>query len=259
VQIDDEVDQIGRPCPVDVALGGGIRTNLAALAAALGPEDRAARRRSAAVERVNLAMRTKVAEEGAAAAGGAPLSPLAAAHVIGANLPESATLVEEAITLGIPLRRALRIDRPGHYLHTVGGGLGWGIGAAVGVGLGRPGMPVVATVGDGSAAFGVHGLWTAARQCVPVLVVVANNGEYRTLKQTSVARGGAASVTETYLGMDLTAPQLDWPAIAQGFGVAARQVTTGAELAELVRDVDQLKEPLLVDLALQTYAEASRS
>jgi benzoylformate decarboxylase len=259
VQIDDEGDQIGRPCPVDVALGGGIRTNLRALAAALGSDDRGARRRNAAVERVNLAMRTKVAEEGAAAAGSTPLSPLAAAHVIGANLPESATLVEEAITLGVPLRRALRIDRPGHYLHTVGGGLGWGIGAAVGVGLGRPGLPVVAAVGDGSAAFGVHGLWTAARQGVPILVVVANNGEYRTLKQTSVARGGAASVTETYLGMDLRAPRLDWPAIARGFGVAARQVTSGAELAELVRDVDHLEEPLLIDLEMQSYAQAARA
>jgi benzoylformate decarboxylase len=204
-------------------------------------------------------MRTKVAEEGAAAASSTPLTPLAAAHVIGANLPESATLVEEAITLGVPLRRALRIDRPGHYLHTVGGGLGWGIGAAVGVGLGRPGLPVVVAVGDGSAAFGVHGLWTAARQGVPVLVIVANNGEYRTLKQTSAARGGAASVAETYLGMDLSGPRLDWPALARGFGVAARRVTTGAELAELVRDVDQLSEPLLVDLAMQPYADSGRS
>jgi hypothetical protein len=36
-------------------------------------------------------------------------------------------------------------------------------------------------------------------------------------------------------------------------------VTTGAELAELVRDVDHLEEPLLIDLAMQAHAEASRA
>ena len=71
--------------------------------------------------------------------------------------------------------------------------------------------------------------------------------------------GAPASVAETYLGMDLTAPRLDWPALARGFGVASRQVTTGAELAELVRDVDQLEEPLLVDLAMQSYSDAGRA
>ncbi|MEQ6903341.1 thiamine pyrophosphate-dependent enzyme [Nocardioides sp. YIM 152588] len=167
-------------------------------------------------------------------------------------------VVEEAITLGLPLRRALRIDRPGHYLHTIGGGLGWGIGAAVGARLGRPDLPVVAVVGDGCATFGMHGLWTAAHQRTPVLVVVANNGEYRTLKQTTLAHGGAAARSRTFLGMDLAEPRLDWASLATGLGVTATRVTAAADLAAVVAEADRLSAPLLVDLAVAPLAEDER-
>jgi benzoylformate decarboxylase len=82
--------------------------------------------------------------------------------VLAAALPEDAVLVEEAITVGVHLRRVLRRDTPGGYVHTVGGGLGWGIGAAVGHRLGAPDRPVVAVLGDGSAMFGLQGLWTSS-------------------------------------------------------------------------------------------------
>ncbi|WP_316316304.1 thiamine pyrophosphate-dependent enzyme, partial [Clavibacter michiganensis] len=114
----------------------------------------------------------------------APLAPWAAAHAVAAGLPPGAVVVEEAITVGLLLRRMVRLERPGSYTHTVGGGLGWGIGAAVGRALAEPGRPVVAVLGDGGTLFGLQGLWSAARQAVPVLFVVMGNGAYRTLQDT---------------------------------------------------------------------------
>jgi len=73
--------------------------------------------------------------------GDAPLDPAAAAHAIAANLPPDAVVVEEAITSGVQLRRFLRLDRPRSLVHTVGGGLGSGIGMAVGTRLGDPSRP----------------------------------------------------------------------------------------------------------------------
>ena len=130
----------------------------------------------------------------------APLAPWAAAHAVARGLPPDAVVVEEAITVGLLLRRLVRLDRPGSYTHTVGGGLGWGIGAAVGRALAEPGRPVVAVLGDGCALFGLQGLWSAARSAAPVLFVVMNNGAYRTLQDTYEAMGGQGRLSRHRVG-----------------------------------------------------------
>ncbi|MEQ6902577.1 thiamine pyrophosphate-binding protein, partial [Nocardioides sp. YIM 152588] len=50
IQVDDEADQLGRPVPADLALGGDLRANLAALAAGLGSGSAESAARAAAVE-----------------------------------------------------------------------------------------------------------------------------------------------------------------------------------------------------------------
>jgi benzoylformate decarboxylase len=253
VQVDDEPAELGRPVVPAVAVGGGLRANLAALAEALGPPGPDARSRAAELAARSVRQRTEIGDAGLAADPHSPMDPVAAAHAVAVNLPESATLVEEAITTGLLVRRALRIDRPGHFLHTIGGGLGWGIGAAIGARLGRPDSPVVAVIGDGCAAFGMQGLWTAARYSVPVLFVVADNREYRTLKQTITRQGGPAARAQVFPGMDLDQPAIDWPALARSLGVTARRVEHAAELADAVRTVADLTAPLLLDVPLRPY------
>ena len=56
-----------------------------------------------------------------------------------------------------------------------GGGIGWGLPAAIGVKLALPERPVIALVGDGSAMYTCQALWTAARESVPVVYVIFNN------------------------------------------------------------------------------------
>jgi benzoylformate decarboxylase len=255
VQLDDEPAQLGRFGVPAVAVSGGLRANLWALAKALGPPDGASRRRAADLDTRSVQQRTAVADRGLVAEPGAPMDPAAAAHAIATHLPESATLVDEAITTGLLLRQALRIDRPGHFLHTIGGGLGWGIGAAIGARMGRPDSPVVAVLGDGCAAFGMQGLWTAARYSVPVLFVVINNQEYRTLKQTITARGGPAAKAQTYPGMDLDQPAIDWPQLALSLGVASCRVEHAADLGELVRTAGGLAAPLLVEVPVRGFSD----
>jgi benzoylformate decarboxylase len=253
VQVDDEPEQIGRSGDPAVVISGGVRANLQLIAAALGGPDAAARVRAADLAERSVRQRTEVADRGRAASGGTPMDPAAAAHAIATHLPESATLVEEAITTGMLLRPALRIDRPGHFLHTIGGGLGWGIGAAIGARLGRPDSPVVAVVGDGCAAFGMQGLWTAARYAVPVLFIVIDNQEYRTLKQTITARSGAAAKAQSFPGMDLAPPAIDWPALATALGVAATRADNATDLAETVRAAASLTAPLLVQVPVHPF------
>ena len=159
------------------------------------------------------------------------------------------------------LRRVLRQDRPGSYVHTVGGGLGWGIGAAVGHRLGDPERPVVAVLGDGCAMFGLQGLWTAARYRVPAAFVVMSNGEYRTLKDTLDHMGSRSSSAGRYVGLDLGLDaepgpaRLDWTAAARFFGVASVRVESAEHLRETVARAGRLDGPLLIEAPVLGHDE----
>jgi acetolactate synthase-1/2/3 large subunit len=74
---------------------------------------------------------------------------------------------------------------PGSYLaHPPAGGLGWGLGAALGAKLAAPDRTVVATLGDGAYIFSVPtACHLAARMHgIPVLAVVFNNGSWDAVK-----------------------------------------------------------------------------
>ncbi|MFG2002840.1 thiamine pyrophosphate-binding protein [Spirillospora sp. NPDC048911] len=250
VQADADPAEIGRNFPAHAGLAGDLRGTLRALAERLPDEVPAAKERLRAVTAESADRRTELDRRARAAYGPAPLAPLAAAHAIAAALPPGAVLIEEAITVGVLLRGTQRLDRPGSYVHTVGGGLGWGIGAAIGTRLAVPSRPVIAVLGDGSATFGLQGLWTAARYGLPVLFLVMNNGEYRTLKDTLDERG---HISPPYAGLDLCPPALDWLAAARLFGVEGRRVGSAAGLAELVAAAPRLPGPLLAEVPITAH------
>ncbi|MFG2549726.1 thiamine pyrophosphate-binding protein [Streptomyces sp. NPDC048581] len=247
VQLDSDPDEIGRNFPVDAGLVGALAPSLHRLAALLGDRvtDHTAKARILRAGERHSAERDRAESAARAAYSKAPLAPWAAAHAVARGLPPDAVVVEEAITVGLLLRRFVRLDRPGSYTHTVGGGLGWGIGAAVGRALAEPGRPVVAVLGDGSTMFGLQGLWSAARQAAPVLFVVMGNGAYRTLQDTYEAMGGKGTCPGTDLG------QLDFTQAAAFFGVDAVRAESAAQLRELVAGAGKLKGPLLVDVPLR--------
>jgi benzoylformate decarboxylase len=258
VQVDSDPAEVGRNFTVAAGLIGSVPGTLRLLAAALDRRLPQAAARLAAAGVGAAARRAEVDADAQDRYGGAPLDPRAAAHAVAAGLPADAVVVEEAITVGMELRRVLRQDQPGSYVHTVGGGLGWGIGAAVGTRLGRPDRPVVAVLGDGCAMFGLQGLWSAARYQVPVMYVVMNNGEYRTLKDTLDAGKSRSTVTGRYVGLDLAPPALDWSAAARLFGLRALRVGSAAELRDVVATAGALDGPVLVEVPIMNHAEEHR-
>lgn len=233
VQLDDDPAELGRNFPVELGLTGGIRASLTELVSQVG-------RRSGP-----LPADTTLTSGNTLSNAPGPLTGADAAAAIADGLPADAIVVDEAITVGVRLRPLLRLSQPGSFVHTVGGGLGWGIGAAVGTRMARADRPVVAVLGDGCALFGLQGLWSAARYHVPVLFCVMNNGEYRTLKDTLGEFYGPGP----HPGLDLG--RMEWSKAALFFGVAARRVDSAEELREVVASVGSLSEPLLVDVPLR--------
>ena len=254
LQLDTDPAEPGRGFPVDLGLVGDLGATLAALTRLLHGRVPQAQARLAAAGEAARRRRQEVERRALAGYGPAPLDPLAAVHAVASALPEDAVVVEEAITAGLKLREVLALDRPGSYVHTVGGGLGWGIGAAVGRRMGDPSRPVVAVLGDGCTMFGLQGLWAAARHEVPVTFVVMNNGEYRTLKDTLDAWDSRSTRTGRYLGLDLAPPHLDFTRAAEFFGIRAARATSAGHLAELIAKSAAGEAPFLVDVPITGHS-----
>jgi len=138
----------------------------------------------------------------------APLAPEALWSTVGLNLPDDTLLVTEAGSNEFPIGACVRPGRPFSHLTAAGGGLGFGLPAAVGAQLAAPDRPVVAAMGDGSMHYAITSLWTAAHYGIPLTIVVASNSEYGILKEF-----GVIEHTTGVPGLDL--PGLDIVATAR--------------------------------------------
>jgi acetolactate synthase-1/2/3 large subunit len=169
------------PCDVPIAATPAAAMPLLAEAVrrAVDPE-RVARRR----ERVAAEHRRRQADWRQTAlrqAGASTIGFAWASHCIGEILDESTVVVNE-----YPLdRRFAALSRPGAYFASPhSSGLGFGLGAALGVKLARPDSTVVATVGDGAYFFGepLSCLFMQRAHGLPVLTVIFNNQQWEAVK-----------------------------------------------------------------------------
>lgn len=168
------------------------------------------------------------------------LNPLYAAARLAQALQDR-FLVDEAISLSPPLRRALPTEGA-RYLHGASGGLGFAPGAAVGAAL--AGEKAAAVVGDGAFLFAPQALHAARTYGLDVVFVVLNNGGYGILK----GFGEALYPGEALRLPGLSFPGVDFPLLAQAFGVGARRVETPEALEEALENLPQ--GPFLLEVAL---------
>lgn len=182
--------------------------------------------------------------------GDVPIHPMAAAHALLRALPPDTAVVDEAITTGTYVRGFHRSSVPGRYFFCRGGGLGWGMPAALGVSLGLDKSPVLCVVGDGSAMYSPQALWTAAHEGLPVVFAVVNNRQYLILKNALRGRGQGAARTDRMLGMDLVDPPVDFPALAQSMGVAATVVEKAGDVAGAVEAALATGRPHLIEVPI---------
>ena len=179
-----------------------------------------------------------------------PIHPLALMQAIGRMLPPDAMVIDETVSSGNGLRRFLKSDDPQSFFGMRGGGIGWGLPAAIGVKLALPDRPVVALIGDGSAMYTIQGLWTAARENLRMVFVIINNTSYRILKQRTNAMKGLAAQADTYVGMDLDRPRIDFVSVARGFGLTAHRAGTLAEVQAMLEAALAHDGPTLLDVAV---------
>ena len=189
-----------------------------------------------------------------ALAGKTPVQPLALLEAIGAMLPKNAVVLEEVLSSAPGARSLINSNDAQSFFGLRGGGIGWSLPAAIGVKLALPDRPVVSLTGDGSALYTAQGLWTAAHSRVPVTWVIFNNTSYRILKQRVLAMRGAAEQTDTFVGMELNDPPVDFVGMAHSFGIKAERAKTVKEATDLLADSLKANAPTLIDVDMdRTY------
>jgi acetolactate synthase I/II/III large subunit len=219
----------------DVAITAAPAAGLRALAEELG--DFAVRDRASLEDRRAIWTARHEANRSAwrgAANAGATASPvdfawLAAA--IGQILGDETICINEYDLLP----QFLDFERPGSYFgYPPSGGLGWGLGAALGAKLAAPNKTVVCCVGDGSYLFGepLTAHWVSRALGLPVLFVVFNNEAWNAVKVSTgmVYPEGLTLVSASPPFSDLR-PQGRFDQVVAAFGGYGERVEHGGEVA----------------------------
>jgi len=157
------------------------------------------------------------------------------------------------------VRRIWNIERCDQYLgKPPGGGLGYGIGAAIGVALAHPDRLCVNLQADGDFLFTATGLWTAVHHRIPILNVLVNNRSYYNSEEHAekIAKHRGRPVENAPIGNRLEDPAVDFSKLAQSMGAYAEGPVLRSDdiepaLRRALHAVKTERRPALVDVVTQ--------
>lgn len=177
--------------------------------------------------------RAKLMEAGRLAGEKPLIENLWVGHVLNQVLPGNAVVVNETITHRLALHQQLERLGPGAFYEASYGGLGGGLGLALGVKSAQPERIVVLTIGDGAFHYNpvVASLGAAQEHGLPIFVILFNNAGYLSQKSDVIntfPQGEAARVGKV-VGTSIM-PTPDYPAIARAYGGIGERVEQPAAL-----------------------------
>ena len=158
-------------------------------------------------------------------------------------LPPEAILTTDAGDFGTWAARGYRFRRPGTFLGSSAGPMGYGLPAAIGASLARPGRTAVALVGDGGFAMTMAELETAVRERAHVIALVFDNARYGTIWRYQEQRGAGA-------GLGTALGPVDFAAAAEAFGALGLSVGSDQEFEPALQQALEAGRPTLLHLAL---------
>jgi acetolactate synthase-1/2/3 large subunit len=233
----------------DLALPSASRGALEALEAALGGREGAmearvaARRRGLASKKAQGAAAREAAMSQARSS--TPIDPVWVTACIDRIRDERTILVREAPQFAT---QHLALDREGSYFSVGGaGGLGWGLGGAIGAKLASPDSLVIAVVGDGSYMFGVPvaAHYTALEQRAPFLTIILDNQRWNEVAVATrhVYPDGTAAATPALEPLTYFDKSLRLEKVVEAVGGYGERVTDPAQLpAALARAIRAVRD-----------------
>ncbi len=166
-----------------------------------------------------------------------PIAPEWVGAALANRLPEESIVLDEMVTSSDAVRRYLNRTVPGSVLSAGAPGLGWALGASVGVRLAAPDKTVVALVGDGSFVFGspIAALWAAQQAGAPFMAIVLNNGGYNASKMPVLGLfpDGASRRANAFPGVRFSTPP-DYAALAASCHAYGERVEDPSQLEDAI-------------------------
>jgi thiamine pyrophosphate-dependent acetolactate synthase large subunit-like protein len=167
---------------------------------------------------------------------GSGIHPLSLLGALGDVMPADTIYVDETITHSQLLRQHLPMKQPQSFFRG-SGGLGQGIGTALGIKLAAPERPVVLLVGDGSFLYNpiIQALGASKRHGLPVTIIVLNNKKYEAMRKGHVHHypDGASDSQKLHYGVTIDGP--DYEQLGSHFGLHGQRVEKRAELPDALR------------------------
>jgi len=166
-----------------------------------------------------------------------PIDPVWLCAAMAEALPQDTIYVDETVTHRGIVETHLRNKGASSFLK-VRGGLGQGLGHAIGAKLAARHRAVVSMVGDGTFLYNpvVQSLGYSANANLPIIIVVFNNNEYTAMRENHLDYypDGVSKQHGIYYGAPVNGP--DYSVLGAPFGGWGRKVDDPNELVSALRD-----------------------
>ena len=255
IQIDNDSWEIAKNLPVAVGIEGDIKVSVAELNDILQGRMSAQAHEGAKIrakdiakekERTTEAFLKKALQE----RDHVPISVSRLMQELRDALKPDTFIVDDSWSCSGTLYRSIDFTKPKSFQRAPGGSIGWGMSGSLGVKLAAPDRPVVAVVGDGSAAWSIQSLWTAAHYNIPVTYVICANASYSQVKIMKMRLMGERAKGR-FLGTNLDEPRIDFSQLAQAMGVHGQKVERPEELREVLKSALESDKPALVEVYIE--------
>ena len=255
VHIEEDPWEIGKVFPVDLGIVADSKSALRSLLEIfpMFSEESHGSRKTERIECLQKAKAQTKAELESRIKQGWDATPINAARLMRTMdklIDQDALIVNESPTSKDILMSNFQFTSARSYFsNSSAGHLGWGLGAAIGAALASPKRRVVACLGDGSAMFGIQGLWTLAKYRVPLLVIVFNNRAYMAVKNQF--RGPEERIRiAAEMGAELVGPEINFSRLAETFGIFGQRVEQPEAIEPALKRALEQSGPALVDVVI---------
>ncbi|MFH1984669.1 MAG: biosynthetic-type acetolactate synthase large subunit [Pseudomonadota bacterium] len=137
-------------------------------------------------------------------------------------------------------------DRPGHFITSGGlGCMGFGLPAAIGAQAAFPDKTVVDIAGDGSIQMNIQEMATAVEFCLPVKVVILNNGYLGMVRQWQELFYNKRYACTTMAQIP------DFAKLAEAYGAVGLRATRPEEVAKVLKEGLEIPRPVIMDFQVE--------
>ena len=248
VQVNIDLQEIGRNYPVAVGIAGDARAVAQQLLEALRQTCPGGRPNAAwRAEIETLAARRQARLQTELALTGDPMMPQRVYPELRKALPSDCMVtVDAGVAPGLSYDR-LNFELPRTFFNYSGhGGLGMGYCVGLGTKLGRPDRPAVSIQGDGGFLYTSQEINTAVRHGIPLVSIVLNNRCHGAEKHQQ-----QRFYDQRYIGVDLVNPRFD--RLAEVYGAHGYYVTRPDEIADAVTAALAVDGPSVIEIPVAEY------